>query len=203
MYRLPSPPLDAPEPQVLDLDFWNEPNSYLESRAVKAADDAIVLALRKLARAWHRETQNKYPNDYHVIAHDLDLASRGKAEFIRVSGESKYLIGALVALANLEGLLFVETELFERSTADRPTMIAATRESAIRWIQSEGQIRHALNIAFAAGASRLDKLLLRRYEGVAPAEVMQGVYFRGIAQGDTLLYDSTQLTQDLYHAMFE
>lgn len=201
-YRTPSPP--SPSPQVeLGVDFWNEPNSYLESRALKVADSAIVAGLRKLVAAWYKETKTKYPKEYHVILHDLSEATVGSGTYLKVTGDAKHLLGVLVSVARIDGLLTVEPELFDLAGGvDRKQMVAHEREAAARWILSEPQILHVVETAFVMAASKLDKTLLQRF-ATSPEEVMRGVYFRSVAQGDTLPFDDTRLVQNLYRVFYE
>jgi len=201
-YRTPEPQ-SKPSARRIDLDFWNEPNSYLELRALQAVDTAIVSGLTKLVLAWYRETQIKYPKDYHPILQDLGQAALGKGVFLRVSGESKHLISVLIEVARMEELMIVRTKLFDEATADGPTMTAWEKESAVRWVSNESAIRSLMNSAFASGVNRLDKVLLSRFRPEDSLDVMKTIYFRGVVQGDTASYDSFRLAQNLYQAFYE
>lgn len=201
-YRTPSPP-PTPARSALGDDFWREKNTYLEARAVSAADTAILSGLTKLALAWYKETQNRNPKDFHVIVHDMDAAVQGQGAYLRVQGESKYLIGILTLVLRFQRLLGVDSDLFDTANQDRKALVAAEREAAMRWVGDEPSIRRLLESSFASAASKLDREFLSRLEGVNPSEVMRVVYFRGVAQRDTSAYDSFQLAQDLYLALYE
>ena len=200
-YRTPAQ--ITPPPTGLGVDFWNEPNSYLESRALQAADSAVVSGLKKLVASWYKETRTKYPKEYHVLLHDISEATIGSGTYLKVTGDAKYLLGVLVSTARIDGLLTVETELFDLAGGtDRKLMVSYEREAASRWIMSEPQILHVVEAAFTTAASKLDKALLQRFEE-SPAGVMKAIYFRSIAQGDVLPYDDTRLVQNLYKVFYE
>jgi hypothetical protein len=183
--------------------FWAEENTYLEARAVSAADTSIFSGLKRLASAWYKETQNRYPKDYHVIVHDLDAAARGQGEYIRIQGESRYWIEILTLALRFEGLMSVESSLFDTANQDPQVLIKEVREAAVRWVKSEPEIRKMMEGAFSSSAGKLDRELTSRFSRVTPTEVMRAVYFRGVAQRDTIAYDSFQLAQDLYFALYE
>jgi len=203
-YRTPSPPPPpAPEPPKGLKGFWNGSNGLSETRAAMGADTQIISGLKKLMRQWHKVTQNKYPKDYYVILVDLDQATLGKADFIKVGGKSKYLIGVLTETARLEGLLEFDAASFDRSTGNRQEMAKYTREAAVRWIGEDDQVRQVLDAAFASNASKLDKFFLAQYPDVTPKDVMEAVYFRAVAQNDMQTFESPALAQDLYKYIYD
>lgn len=202
-YRTPSPPPAPETPKGLGADFWSGSNGSSETRAAMAADSQIIAGLKKLVRQWYKITQNKYPKDYHVILHDLNLATLGKAEFIRVGGKSKYLLGVLTATAREEGLLEIVGKLFDQSTGSKPEMVKYTRESAVRWIENDPQVRQILDASFAANVSKLDKYLLAKYPNVQPKDVMEAVYFRAVARYEMQTFNSPALAHDLYKYLFD
>jgi hypothetical protein len=187
----------------LDADFWNESNGFLETRAAIAADNRIVSGMKRIFYPWYKITQNKYPKDYHTILYDLNQARLGKGMFIRISGKSLHLIGAFMAIAQLDGLLEVIEELPDPSTISHKEMSAKTKEAALRLIGEGPQVRQVLSAAFAASANKLDKFLLAQYSNESPGDVMEGVYFRAVARYDLQTFNSPYLAQDLYHYMFD
>lgn len=203
-YRTPDRPVEPPEAsKELDLDFWRESNGVNENRALIAADNLIVPALKHLMLQWYRVTKIKYPKDYHVILHDLRLASLGRSGFIRLAEKPKNIVGVLVELANMDGLLEVEPELFDLSTADADEMAKYLKESIVRWVKVEPQIRRALEHAFEQTAGKLGEYLLDKYSDEYPDEVMSGVYFRAAAQYDLSMFQSSALVRNLYLYIFD
>lgn len=197
-YRTPSPP----SPTSSDSNLWAEKNSYLEFRAISASDAAIVAGIGKLFADWAKVTKAKYPLDFHPLIHDLSEVSLGRGSYLRAQGPSRLWIRVLISAARLAGELRVDPELFDRSTADAKRMRVIEKEAAVRWVSSEPLVRKLLNEAFKTGGARLDRVLVER-SGLLPEEAMRIVYFRGVAQGETSLYDSFALSQDLYQLLYE
>jgi hypothetical protein len=108
-----------------------------------------------------------------------------------------------LAVAELEGHLEVITDLFDQSTATKKEMITYTKESAIRWIGEDAQVRQVLDAAFAANASKLDKYFLDQFPEDSPKDVLEAVYFRAVAQSDLQTFNSPAMAQNLYHYVFD
>lgn len=202
-YRTAPPKESEPSKEGLGSKFWAQSNGFSEVRAALAADDQIVSGLKRLLHQWYKVTRNKYPKEHHVILHDLNQAILGRGEYIRVSGKSKLFLGVLMATADIEGMLRVIPELFDVSKATKQEMVARTKESAIRWIEEDPQVRKVLDAAFAANVGKLDKYLLAQYPGVDPKDVVEGVYFRAVAQYDMKTFTSPTLARDLYLYLFD
>lgn len=200
-YRIPAAPPSSPP--RLDPELWSEPNSYLETRAVNAADTAIVGALVKLAKEWLTETKIKYPSDWHPLHLDLREAVFGRGTYLRVQGRSLEWLRVLVEALRISGEVGVDSGLFDASTADAARMRAIEKEAAIRWVGEEPRIRKVLDQVFSQSSSRLDKTLLSRVGNVPPSEVMRVVYFRSVPQRNPSFYDSFPLAQNLYRALYE
>ena len=187
----------------LNSDFWNDSNDFTEITAAIAADSQITNGLKKLMNQWYKVTQHKYPKDYHVILHDLNQARIGRGQFIRVGGKSRHLIGILLAAAELEGYLEVIPVRFDQSTATKKEMVVYTKESALRWIGEDTTIRQVLDAAFSANVSKLDKYFLAQFPEDSPKDVLEGVYFRAVAQSDLQTFNSPAMAQNLYHYLFD
>lgn len=191
-------PLPEPDVAGLDTAFWQQKNTVSgEGSAIRSADTQIVNGLTRFVQDWYKETQRRYPTTYHVILHDLNQAANGRGTYLKVRGKSRYLLGVLTSIAELGGWLSVNPELFDQAKATHAEVSASVKESAIRWSQQDPQIRRVLSAAFRSNSAKLDQDLLYGYP-VPPEDLMEGVYFRSVAQYDFLFFESPRTAQNLF-----
>lgn len=203
-YRTPDRPVEPKNiPQKLNLGFWQESNGYTEGRAVSSADKRITLNLIDLMKQWYKAVKTSYPQDYHLILLELKQVALNRSTLISLIEKPRHLLGVLIAAADLNGDLEPRRSLLKSTALSKEGLVKALKESLVRWIRAESLIRKILGNAFAATSNQLGSYLLDQYSGEIPNQIMQGVYFRAVAQYDLQGFQSASLARDLYKFLYD